>query len=296
MKHWHSIKKAAAWLCRLGVAGLLLGLVGSVAAQDGRKPVEVVPLQFGLMPYLNTRTLIATYDPLLTFLQNDLQRPVQLLTAPDFDTFTSRVFRGDYDLVLLAPHYARLATVDYGYTPLVVHKQPIHCVLLTHRERPLKRLDELRGETVAVVDRSALLGIMAAQWFGEAGLAEQKDYRFVETTSHSSAVHLAVTGKARAAVVSQSTFKLIAKELQDDTAVFGECPSVPGQFIIAHGRLSAEQRAAIKASLYRFEKSAEGQAFFAKTLHGGYREPSRDDARQMDKVLPETRRLLKTSD
>jgi len=40
-------------------------------------------LEIGIFPYLNTRTLLTTYQPLQQYLQNRLQRPVLFITAPD---------------------------------------------------------------------------------------------------------------------------------------------------------------------------------------------------------------------
>ena len=250
------------------------------------------PLVFGLMPYLNTRTLMANYQPLAANLEKELQAPVTLQTAPDFDTFVKRVFDGDYDLVLLAPHYARLAEREFGYVPLLVHKAPIRSLLVTARDKPLTSVAELRGQTIAVVERSALIAIMGAAWLAEEGLREGNDYRFVETVTHTSALYNAATGKARAAIVSHSTLILAPQDLQREIVIFREIAQIPGQFVLAHSRLSGERRQAVKAALLRFEKSAEGQLFFERTSHGGYREESRDDIQLLDRLLPETRRQI----
>ena len=39
-----------------------------------------------------------------------------------------------------------------------------------------------------------------------------------------------------------------------------------------------------------FEKTPDGQRFFEKTKHGGYRDPTREDGEFLDRLLPETRR------
>jgi len=173
-----------------------LCIVFPSAAQD---KAEARTLVIGLMPYLSTRTLMANYQPVADALQQSLKQPVTLLTAPNFDVFVERVLNGDYDVVLLAPHYARLAIKDYGYAPLLLHKAPIRGILVTGKDAPLKSFDELRGHNIAIVDRSALIVIAGALTLAENGLKENQDYRFIETVTHSSALHNAITGKARAA-------------------------------------------------------------------------------------------------
>lgn len=266
-----------------------LSCVGPSAAQD---KAETRTLVVGLMPYLSTRTLMANYQPVADALQQSLKQPVTLLTAPNFDVFVERVLNGDYDVALLAPHYARLAIKEYGYAPLLLHKAPIRGILVTGKDAPLKSFDELRGQSIAIVDRSALIVIAGALTLAENGLKENQDYRFVETVTHSSALHNAISGKARAALVSHSTLVLAGPELQQGAQVWRDIAQIPGQFYVAHNRLPPARQHAIKAALLAFEKSPEGIQFFEKTKHGGFREPSMEDNTLLDRTLPETRKLL----
>lgn len=270
-------------LCLCSLPGISIG-----AESDN----EARPLTVGLMPYLSTRTLLATYQPIAAALEHALKQPVQLLTAPDFDTYLKRVVNGDYDIVLLAPHYARLATRSYDYTPLLVHRASIRGVVVTNRAQPLNSVDDLRGQQIAIVDRSALLVIIGALTLADLGLKEGTDYSFVETVSHSSALHNAVSGKSRAALVSYTALVLAPPELQRDAVVWKDLATIPGQFFIAHNRVSVARQQTVKAALLAFEKSPEGIQFFEKTKHGGYREPTAEDNALLDRSLPETRRQL----
>lgn len=254
---------------------------------------EARPLLFGVLPYLSTRILITTYSPLAAYLEHRLGRPVSLQTAPDFDTFTSRAFAGEYDLLLIAPHYARLAEVDYGYIPLLRHRNDIRCYLMVPREQPLASLEQLRGQTVAIHERSAMVPMLGLNWLAEKGLVAERDFRVVENVTQSSALQSVVSGKARAAIVSHSTVAQAPADLREATRIAGECPSAPGLALMAHNRLPPAERQRIKEVLNAFEQTPEGKVFFDISTHGGYREPTPADARLMDKVLPETRRLLK---
>lgn len=269
---------------------VLLGLCQSLAAQEAAAPVT--PIRLGLLPYLNTRTLITNYQPLATSLARSLQVPVLLETAPDFDTYVSRVFRGDYDLVLIAPHYARLAEVDFGYQTLLVHKQPIRALLVVRADTPLARIDDIKGQTIAIHERSAIMPILGVPWLKDHGLEESKDYQFVQTVTHSSALLYVQSRRARAAMVSYSTLIQAPAELQQDMAVAAEFAQVPGLYLMAHKRMPAARAQAVKAALLQFEASPEGQNFFKITAHGGYRAATPDDARLLDRSLPETRRLI----
>jgi len=280
------------WTRRLVALLCSLVLIFPLRSEADDKGADSRPLSVGLMPYLTTRTLMANYQPIAVALEKALKQPVSLLTAPDFDTFVKRVLDGEYDIALLAPHYARLATKEYGYTPLLLHKSPIRGVLVSSKSQPLNGFEDLRGQNIAIVDRSALIVIAGALTLAENGLKENTDYRFVETVSHSSALHNAITGRARAAMISYSTLILAAPELQRDAVVWRDIANVPGQVYIAHSRVPPGKQQAIKAALLAFEKTPEGEQFFEKTKHGGFRELGAADNALLDRLLPETRRQL----
>lgn len=274
----------------------LIGLALATGLSNGplHAGEETLPaFKLGLLPYLSTRTLLSTYQPLADALEKRLQRPVQLLTAPDFNSYLERVLNGDYDLALVAPHYARLAMVDHNFAAIVRHTAAIRGLLVTARNHPLQKFSELRGENIAVVDRSALLAIVGSVTLAEQGLQEGRDYHFSESVSHSSALHNTITGNSRVALVSHTTLALAPPEVQSRAIVWQELNKIPGLFYVAPPKVNASMRRNIQEALFEFEKSPAGTAFIEKTRHGGYMIPTTDDYRFLDRLLPETRQQLK---
>lgn len=272
----------------------LLALLAGLGCTTLALPLRAreTSLKLGLLPYLNTRTLIGNYQPIAAALSQALGLSVQLETAPDFSTFMQRAFRGDYDLMLMAPHYARLAELEHGYRTILIHKTPIRAVLVTSRQQPLASLQDLKGQTLAIHERSAIIVILGVSWLKEHGLEENRDYQFVQTVTHSSALLHVQNGRARAAMVSHATLAQAPAELQQSVEIAHEYARIPGLYLMAHPRLPEARRLAIKKALLDFEQSPEGQYFFQTTTHGGYREATPEDARLLDRSLPETRRLL----
>lgn len=278
----------------LASASLLALLPAAVAPAHAQASPHVrKPLEFGVLPYLNTRTLVATYQPLSAALEHDLRRPLSLATAPDLESFARRVFAGEFDLALTPPHYGRIAELDYGYVHLLSYSQTNEALLVTAKHEPLRSLDDIRGKSIAIIERSSLLGILAVRWFAERGLIEGRDFRFTETGNHSNALYQAVSGKARAAVIWRTILQKSPPELQRDTATFGgEMYAAPSYSVLVNKRLTGAEQQAVKAALLRFEKSPQGRAFFEGIAHGGFRNPKAEDAALLDRVLPETRRML----
>lgn len=274
----------------LALLWLAFGMLSPAHADSLTRNVR--PLTLGIVPYTSTRNLLTTHQSLARSLESTLLQPVQIVTAPDYDSFVRRLAGGEYDLVISAPHYARLAVKDFGYNALLAHKAPIRGILVTARQTPLSGLEDLRGKRIAVADRSALMAILGTVTLAEMGLRESRDYQFVETVSHASALQNALSGKSAAALISHTALLLATPETQHDTQIWRELVVFPGQFYLAHNRLPEVRQKAIKAALLNFERSVEGRTFFERTQNEGFREVSTADNALLDKALPETRRQL----
>lgn len=276
------------FLSHLSLApALLLGGTPALAKNGSGEALTV-----GLMPYLSTRTLLHTHEALAHSLEQTLQRPVQLRTATDYQDFFQHLRNGSYDLVISPPHYAWLAISDYGYQPLLVHKEPIRGVIVSASNKPLHSSRDLRGGSIAINDRSALLAIIGSQVLAAEGLQEGRDYHFINTVSHSSALQNAVIGKTRAALVNATSLRLAPPDIRERTLVWREIAVIPGQFYIARPGLAAATVDAVRKALLVFEASAAGREFFSSTGQGGYRPVNADDRALLERALPETRRLL----
>jgi len=59
---------------------------------------------FAVLPIASTEKLIARFSPMVDYLSKKIDRPVRLVTAPNFKSFKQRTESGTYyDLVFMAP-------------------------------------------------------------------------------------------------------------------------------------------------------------------------------------------------
>ncbi|HBC35158.1 MAG TPA: phosphate ABC transporter substrate-binding protein, partial [Marinobacter adhaerens] len=54
------------------------------------------PLTFGIVPQQSSSRLAEQWTPLMSYLSEQLGRPVRFMTAPDIPTFEQRVLAGQY--------------------------------------------------------------------------------------------------------------------------------------------------------------------------------------------------------
>lgn len=268
----------------------LLALAGAPAA--AAEP----PLVLGVFPHLTPRQIIGTYHPLVQALEKDMGRPVALFSARDFRTFVERTRRGEYDLVLTAPHLAWLAQQEPGYRPLLKYARPPRGLLVVRTDSPFDRPAALRGRTIATSDASALAVLAIQGTLAGHGLKRGVDYRTVEAGTHLNAVMQVVNGRADAAMLGLHPYRLMPPDLRQPLRVIAETPPLSGLMFLAHPRLTEPEVQTIHRALLDFGTSPAGRAFLQRGGYGGFAavdgselDAFRDYALQVQGMLETTR-------
>ncbi len=245
----------------------------------------------GVLPTLSPRVLLNNYQPFRVYLEHALNRPVEMVTATDFASFHKSTLAGDYDIVVTAAHLGRLAETERGYIPLATYKSANRAMVMTSRAAPLKSIRDLRGHTVAILDRYALIASQAMAWLDDQGLHEGADYRFVETPSHNSSAYSVLSGESTLAIISPAGWRQIPENIREDLQVYAKLPAIPGMMWLANPRL-AREAPRLKSILLAFSPdSPEGNQFFQVTGYQGMREITPEEMKSLD---PYTRYLQKT--
>lgn len=263
---------------------------GSNSSNDGS-----VTLEIGIFPYLNTRALLTTYQPLQQYLQNRLQRPVLFITAPDFRTFVERTQQGEYRFVLTAPHFARLAQQEAGYLPMLRTKRDLHGVLLVNQGSPLQDVSELRGKTIATPDSIAIISMLGVQLLRANGLQPGKDVVLQPVPSHDAAVlSLQKENGAAAAIVAVSALQQMPQELKGSVRTLATSNEVPPIMYLARPKTPRREVAHMTRLLLEFaENTPEGKKFMSDTGHLGLRPPTASEMKSLDPYVSDLKTLLR---
>ncbi len=249
-------------------------------------------LRVGLLPIFTPRVLVDMYQPLRTYLEQGLGRPVVLYTAPDFRAFHQETRAGAYDLVLTAAHFARLAELEQAFLPLAAYTSVNRPLLVAARQRPLRELSDLRGETLAVFDPLALNVLMALHWIEAQGLHPGKDFQVLEAPGHNSVAHALVSGKARLGVSAPTGLNNLQSPLREEIVIWRELPATVALAWLAHPRLKQEA-ARLRGLLLRFPETAPGQAFLARSGYQGLRPLRAGELGSLDPIVRELERRLR---
>lgn len=260
-------------------------------AAFGPARAEPEPLRVGIIPYLTPNVLMALFQPLRLQLEKDLQRPVELYTAPDVATFARRTLKPDFDIVVTAAHQARLAQLDGGYLPSARFTGPLHADLIVAKDSPLQRLQQLKGHRIAITDRSILVNIAMARIFAAQGIAEQ-DVVYVPVNSQNTGILTVARGDADAAIIAHFTLDQSPAEQRRAVRSLFRSPALPNVTLLCSPLLAPALREQIRASLLGLPNSAEGAAFLEKSRFQSIRAADEAFMKKLDPYLLETRKQL----
>lgn len=250
------------------------------------------PMVVSVLPTLSAKALLTQYQPVRVYLERELQRTVDMRSAPDFKRFHADTLAGNVDVVLTAAHLARHAQTQAGYVPLATYTSPNQPILVMALKQPVKAIAELRGHTLAVFDPAALVVLEVQQWLSEQGLQAGRDYRVSVFPSHASVAHAVLNGEAQLGVTATVGWNLYAPGLKEQVGVFESLPSVPALVWMAHPRLAA-QAPQLKATLLALGQSAEGRQFFASNGYRGLREVEERELARLDPAAREAAAMLR---
>jgi len=271
------------------LAWVWLGLPPAALADE--KALEV-----GVFPYLSARAVLSTFQPIRHYLERELGRPVELYTAPDYRSFIERTRQGEYDVLITAPHFARLAQVQTGYVPLAGFTKELHAIIVVSAKSSYNRLADLRGKTIVVPDRLAIVSMIGLRFLREQGIESHRDFRLVSAISHNSAVLDVQHGNADAAITEAAALRQMPDDLHDAVRVIATAGKVPHVMLMAHPRLGHDTIQKLKSLLEQFaDESPEGRGFLEATGYEGLKPVSEAELKSLDPYAREIPRILRAS-
>lgn len=248
------------------------------------------PIEFGLPPYISTRTLMALFKPLASHLEQRMKRPVMLVTAPSVTQFDDRLLDSQYDIAIASPHTVRLAQRDQTYEPLLRFTVDLYGVLLVRADSPYHSPRDLAGQSIAFPPRSTATYLLGKELLERHGVEAPK---LIDSQGFQDTLFMGLLrGDFPSALVNP--FVLNSASAADRALVrqIAQTRRVPHMMLVARTTLSRTEREAIAAAIAEFmDKTPEGAQFLHDTGLGGVRPPSEAELRTLDTLAAEQKRL-----
>lgn len=269
----------------------------SAPASKGRPTV----LEIGVLPYVGLNELIRAYGPLASYLEQQLGRPVRIVTARDYPEFVAHTARGDYPLVITASHFARLAQQDHGFIPLLRPLTTFHVLLLVRQDSDIQSVAELLQRRVATPGTLAQTATMARLALKANGLNVGRNLYFVDAGNHKNAMLAVSKGEADACFVSEGAYRHTRDEdkrllreirLPHPLALRDAIPVI----YAASPAMPSGERVWLSQLISHFANQTEpGKAWINSLKYEGLRPPTAAEMQGMDAEVKELRQLLNST-
>lgn len=134
-------------------------------------------ITFGRVPSETVISLLRDNEPLIEYLENELDVDIQFVFAQDYNQIIDGMSNNEYDFALLGPYAYVLAKEQSEYEAIVRRRRYgqdwYKGIIFTHRNRNIDSLEELKGNSFAFVDPNSASGFLFPKArLIEAGVAE----------------------------------------------------------------------------------------------------------------------------
>lgn len=250
----------------------------------------------GVLPNIAAATLTAQYDRLKRYLERNEGRKVQVVVPANFKAFFDATMRGDYDLAVAAPHFARVAQLDRKLVPLVTYEPRINALLVAPSESTITGPRDVRERAVGFANPQSLVAMYGQQWLRQAGLEPGRDYEVKAARTDLGVGRMLLTGDAVAAVLSNGEFRILPPDESARMKVVEVIARIPNFIIMAHPRIERERLARLKGELKSFlADKDEGEPFAKATGFTGIIDADEALLRELDPYAALTRRAMGVS-
>ncbi len=257
----------------------ILGLLLLITAPTTLLAAESGSLVMGIFPYLNAHKLYRIYLPVKHHLEQVLNRPVILATAPDYRSFLERTAAGDYDLVVTAPHFALLSEQESGFRRVGKALPRLQGALIVRRDQDIEWISDLKGRAVAMPDELAIITFLGEELMQQHDLNTEEDVEILNVAGINRPLLLVSRGQVDAAVTVAGVINSMPVYVQDSLKVLDLTRDVPHIMFMASPDLDEASFQLIHDSLLEFHESGAGGRFFRDSQLGGL-EPILDEDMQ----------------
>jgi phosphonate transport system substrate-binding protein len=254
---------------------------------------EAGALRIGVQPYLSPRSLLLEFAPLRQFLSEKIGQPVEIRSARDLPAFIARTHGGDFDLVLTAPHFARLAQTEHGFVPLMAIRADFYALLLVPKHAAADQMAALRHKKLHLPHRLSFVSFQIEDFLRQRGLDPEHDLQLSYYSTDNNAILAAEQSRDDAGATQRTVFESMPHAITDHLRVLGSTQSALSLIIMARPGLPESQVRAIRSALQQFPYSAPGLAFL-QASHSEFVPTDAATMAKLDSYLPRLKTRLES--
>ena len=216
-----------------------LSPVVSSAATGNNLVIEV-------LPKIAASVLSANYARMKRYLERGNEHTVTIVIPSNFKEFFDSTMRGDFDVAIAAPHFARVAQLDRNMVPLLTYQPQINGLFIAASDTDLKEPRDVRERVVAFANPQSLVAMYGRQWLERGGLKQGSDYEMRGARTDLGVGRMLLTGDAVAGIMSNSEFRALPSDEVSRLKVVEIFAKIPNFILMAHPRIERVRLAKLK--------------------------------------------------
>ncbi len=229
----------------------------------------VKPLRVAVAAIISPRGTVDSYGPLLDYLGEELDRPVELVQRRTYGEVNDLVQSGEVDVAFVCTSAYIVGEREFDMqllaAPQVMGDTVYHSLLIVPTDSPAQSMDDLRGGVFAFTDPISTSGrnypIWLVQQLGET--PESFFSRTFYTYSHDDAIRAVANHVADGAAVDSLVYAFaIAREpeLAEKTRIIHQSPAFGIPPVVISPEARPQLVADLQAALLKMNETVSGQA------------------------------------
>ncbi|WP_312850975.1 phosphate/phosphite/phosphonate ABC transporter substrate-binding protein [Zwartia sp.] len=259
----------------LSAGVVLMCMMANQSYAQGRDPST---LRVALLPDENAATLIQNAQPLKAYLENTLNKKIEIIVTTDYSSMIEAMRFGRIEVAYFGPFsYVLAKSRAPAIEPFAVGVErgapTYNSVLIANASGDVKALANIKGKPFAFGDQASTSSHLAprAYLLKTAQLDGEKDYKPVFLGTHDAVARAVQAGQVPAGALSKPILdSLIAKKIIDPTKIvqIGLSEPIPNYPIVMQGNLTPALKESVRGAFLNMKdkevlKSFRVEAFVA---------------------------------
>lgn len=193
---------------------MIKNLTGKNYLKYGKNTVRVA-----ILPLYSAITLFNRFDPLMRYLSEKTGYEFKLVIPRDFEDFADIARKGTVEFSYSNP-YIYIELADKGFITAfanTVHKESgdiFRGIIITHKDSPIRTLNDLKGKQVMVVSFKSAGGFLAQKLFlNENNIDVFRDLRLIEGKRQEEVILNVYRKRVDAGFVRESALDVLREEI-----------------------------------------------------------------------------------
>lgn len=236
---------------------LLALLSPATYAESGARKQLVFAVSEGTSGGIDAETARTKYQPLADILGRAINAEIKVAFVREFSTLEKGMKDDLYDLVVARPSdYPARGLRDYRYNFVATAKPDGQCVLIVHKDSPIKTVSDLKGKAFVLPETKAYMTRFCRAELRDQGVVIENER--VTYVREQGAIPFAIENRISDVGGIASYSGAYAKWVKGEHRILHQSRSQPYMPLVASHRVSAEQIGKMQRALNEMGSTDSG--------------------------------------